>query len=376
VLNGSHPEDRSAEGCPKGCDAEGECEASFETLAPRAPQDEHRGSGYLDPEALLAPLGKAKKLLLAVSGGPDSVALMLLAAGWTRRGDTPIEIATVDHALREGSRQEAEQVAKWARALGLRHHLLTWEGEKPRTRLQERAREARYRLLTKCAASIGADHVVAAHHADDQAETVLLRLTRGSGPAGLAGMAGFTPLGAVTLARPLLDVPKADLIAFCQAAGHPFFHDPSNENSAFARTRLRKLGALLDAEGLDRASLLRLARRAARAEGALAATAASTRQRLPAQRGSKGAKIAGEALLQLPEEIFLRVLEAEVLAFSEGHARLRLDRLERAAAEILADLRKKHVFAATLGAARMSVTPGGDLEISRAPPRRTTSRST
>jgi tRNA(Ile)-lysidine synthase len=132
----------------------------------------------------------------------------------------------------------------------------------------------------------------------------------------------------------------------------------------------------LDAEGLDRPSLLRLARRAARAEAALAATAASTRQRLPAQRGSKGAKIEGEALVQLPEEIFLRVLEAEVLAFSEGHDRLRLDRLERAAAEILADLRKKHVSAATLGGARMSVTPSGDLEISRAPPRRARSRST
>jgi tRNA(Ile)-lysidine synthase len=375
VLNGSHPEERSGGARLEGCDAEGEREASFETLAPRAPQDEHRGSGYLDLEAFFAPLGKAKKLLLAVSGGPDSVALMLLAAGWAGRGETPIEIATVDHALREGSRQEAEQVTNWARALGFRHHVLTWEGEKPRTRLQERAREARYRLLTECAASIGADHVVAAHHADDQAETVLLRLTRGSGPAGLAGMAAFTPLGAVTLARPLLDVPKADLIAFCQAAGHPFFHDPSNENSAFARTRLRTLAALLDAEGLDRASLLRLARRAARAEAALAATAASTRQRLPAQRGSKGAKIAGEALVRLPEEIFLRVLEAEVLAFSEGHDRLRLDRLERAAAEILADLRKKHVFAATLGGARISVTPGGDLEISRAPPRRATSRS-
>jgi tRNA(Ile)-lysidine synthase len=295
---------------------------------------------------------------------------MLLAARWPGCRTIPIEIATVDHGLRAGSHQEAEQVAAWSRSVGFAHHVLSWEGEKPTTRIQERARAARYRLLERCAGRIGADHIVAAHHADDQAETVLLRLTRGSGPAGLAGMAPFTKLGAVTLARPLLDVPKADLAAFCEAAGHPFLRDWSNENPAFARTRLRKLRELLDAEGLDRVSLLRLARRAARAEAALTELAISTRERLAADRTPRRIKIRGEALAQVPEEIFLRVLEGEVLALSEGHDRLRLDGLERAAAKILGELRKKRAFAATLGGARISVTPDGDLEISRAPPRR------
>jgi tRNA(Ile)-lysidine synthase len=333
-------------------------------------RDAGRGTRLLDPDAIFAPFSKAKKLLLAISGGADSVALMLIAARWSGRDVTSIEVATLDHGLRDDSRQEAEQVAGWAKALGFPHHLLTWEGEKPRTRIQERARQARYRLLQECAARIGADHIITAHHADDQAETVLLRLTRGSGPAGLAGMAAFTELGEVTLARPLLAVPKADLVGLCEAAGHTFLGDPSNENPAFARTRLRKLRRVLEAEGLDRAALLRLARRAARAEAALAETASSIRRGLPAERASTRVRIRPEALAQLPEEIFLRILEAEVLGLSEGHDRLRLDRLERAAADILVELRNNRVFATTLGGARIAVTARGELEISRAPARR------
>jgi tRNA(Ile)-lysidine synthase len=374
VLNNPNPAERPEGARPEGCDADRELDPSPETFAAQA-QGRGRGSRLLDPNAIFAPFIKAKKLLFAVSGGPDSVALMLLAARWSGRDVTSIEVATLDHGLRDDSRQEAEQVAGWAKALGFPHHLLTWQGEKPRTRIQERARQARYRLLQECAARIGADYIVTAHHTDDQAETVLLRLTRGSGPAGLAGMAAFTELGRVTLARPLLGVPKADLVGLCEAAGHTFLRDPSNENPAFARTRLRKLRRVLEAEGLDRAALLRLARRAARAEAALAETAASIRRELPAERVPSRVKIAGEALAQLPEEIFLRVLEGEILAFSEGHDRLRLDRLERAAAEILAELRKKRVFATTLGAALIAVNARGELEISCAPPRRVAPRS-
>jgi tRNA(Ile)-lysidine synthase len=329
----------------------------------------------LDPERLLAALAHAKGLLLAVSGGPDSVALMLLAAHWSGRRTVPIEVATVDHRLRTESRREAEMVAVWAEALGFPHHLLSWEEDKPKTRLQERARERRYALLAGRAALIGADHIVTGHHADDQAETVLLRLTRGTGPAGLAGMAPFARFGEITVARPLLDVPKADLVALCVSAGHPFFKDPSNENPAFARTRLRRLRKLLDAEGLDRPALLRLARRAARAEAALNEIAASTRRTLPLERTSEGVQIARAPLIELADEIFLRILEAEILALSPGRDHLRLDRLERAAAEIASALRANRAFATTLGDARIAATPPGNLQIRRAPPRRSKTHS-
>jgi tRNA(Ile)-lysidine synthase len=188
-------------------------------------------------------------------------------------------------------------------------------------------------------------------------------------------MAAFTPLGQVTVARPLLDLPKADLVAFCEAAGQPFFRDPSNENPAFARTRLRRLRKLLDTEGLDGPALLRLGRRTARAEAALAEIATSTRAALPAERAPRKVKIAGAALVALTDEIFIRVLEAEILDLSPGRARLRLDRLERAAAEIAAAMRDKRAFATTLGDARIGVMSDGNLEVTLAPPRRSTPRS-
>jgi tRNA(Ile)-lysidine synthase len=333
-------------------------------------------AGELDPERILAPLSHAKRLLLAVSGGPDSVALMLLAGRWSGRRTVPVEVASVDHGLRGDSRTEAETVARWAGSFGFAHHLLTWEHAKPETRLQERAREARYRLLAECAAGIGADHIVTAHHGDDQAETVLLRLTRGSGPAGLAGMAPLIRFGGITIARPLLDVPKADLVALCEAAGHPFFQDASNEDPAFARTRLRGLRGLLEAEGLDRSALLRLARRAARAEAALAETTAATRSNLAMKRTADDVQIAGGALAKVPDEIFLRIIEAEVLALSQGRDHLRLDRLERAAAEAASALKENRAFATTLADARIAVTRDGYLRISRAPARRAVPRST
>jgi tRNA(Ile)-lysidine synthase len=375
VLNGAHPKARSTGARLEGCEPGIEPEPSFETLASQAPQDEAARVRDLDPDLVLCRLAQAKKLLLAVSGGPDSVALMLLAVRWSGRETTSIEVATVDHGLRNESRQEAETVGRWAESLGFPHHILSWEGEKPKTRIQERAREARYCLLEKCASRIGADHVVTAHHADDQAETVLLRLTRGSGPAGLAGMAAFTSLGKATLARPLLGVVKADLVSLCEAAGQPFFRDPSNDDPAFARTKLRKLRDTLNAEGLDRASLLRLARRAARAEAALAKTAESTRAGLAAERSGSGVRISVAALVGVPEEIFLRILEAEILAVLPDHSRLRLDRLERATSDIASALCQKRAGATTLGGARIAVTARGHLEITRAPARRAATRS-
>jgi tRNA(Ile)-lysidine synthase len=203
--------------------------------------------------SLLAP---HRRLLLAVSGGPDSVALMLLCAQWAERPAHEIAVATVDHGLRPESRAEAETVGHWAAAMGFAHRLLTWREEKPATRIQERARAARYALLSECAEQIGAEAVVTAHHADDQAETILFRLTRGSGVAGLAGMKPQARCGAALLLRPLLGVEKAELVALCDDSRHPYFSDPSNADEAYARARLRKLMPTLAAQGLDKPALL------------------------------------------------------------------------------------------------------------------------
>lgn len=320
-----------------------------------------------DPERALAPLAAHSSLLLAVSGGPDSVALMLLAAQWGPRAQKRIEVATVDHGLRAESAEEARRVGDWARELGFVHHSLRWTGEKPATRIQERAREARYRLLGDCARAIGASAIVTAHHADDQAETVLLRLTRGSGVAGLAAMAVASRLDGLALLRPLLGLPKERLEALCAARKHAFFRDPSNENPAYARVRLRRLAGTLSAEGLGAEALLRLAGRAARAETALAACAEQAAARLPAERGERLFRVPARALRELPCELLIRLLAAEIARVGGGAPRL--ERLERAAEGLRAALAAHSCFTASLGGATISLA-AEEAVIAPEPPRR------
>jgi tRNA(Ile)-lysidine synthase len=307
-----------------------------------------------DIGALFSPWEAARGIVLGVSGGPDSVAMMLLAAEWARgrTAPPPLYVATVDHGLREDSRGEAEMVARWAAGLALPHALLVWDGVKPKSRIQERAREARYELLFDYAARIGADHVMTAHHADDQAETILFRLLRGTGVSGLSGMASSSERRGLVLARPLLAHAKADLAALCESRAHPFFDDPSNNDPAYARTRIRRLGGLLADEGLGRAALLRLGRRAARADAALAAHARAVRAGLMARRENGGFRADISALADTPEEILLRFLTDELKLISGGKP-LRLDRLEALVPRFGQALRAGIAFSATLGGAAL-----------------------
>jgi len=190
---------------------------------------------------------------VAVSGGPDSLALLLLAAA-ARPDD--LECATVDHGLRPESRQEAEAVGKVCEGLGLPHQILAVEWpKKPETAIQEQARSARYRLLSNWAKERGLGAVATAHHLDDQAETFIMRLARGSGVRGLAGMRPISkvPGSDVPLIRPLLGWRRSELVAICAAAGTEPAADPSNEDEQFERVRVRH--ALGHVEWLDPAAL-------------------------------------------------------------------------------------------------------------------------
>jgi len=159
-----------------------------------------------------APFEARPAIAVAVSGGPDSLALLLLTDRWVReRGGAAIAL-TVDHGLRPDSASEAALVGAWVKSRGIAHQVLSWTGDKPLTGIQAAARRARYRLLTEACAARGILHLAFAHHADDQAETVLFRKERGSGPAGLAGMAASRSLGAVRMIRPLLGWPKSALV--------------------------------------------------------------------------------------------------------------------------------------------------------------------
>src|SRR6202163_3573818 len=206
-------------------------------------------------------------IVLAVSGGPDSIALMWLAARWRRalaRGPRLIAV-TVDHGLRSEAAREARDVKRLARILDLPHRTVRWTGAKPRTGLPAAARAARYRLLAQAARAHSATHILTAHTRDDQAETLLMRMLRGSGIAGLAAMARESEREGVRLARPFLNVSKSQLIATLKKAKIDFADDPSNRDTNFTRPRIREVMPVLAAGGGDARSLARLAWRLSRA---------------------------------------------------------------------------------------------------------------
>jgi tRNA(Ile)-lysidine synthase len=209
------------------------------------------------------------RLGVAVSGGPDSLALLLLAAA-ARPGR--IEAATVDHGLRPDSASEAEMVAALCRSLEVPHSILTvrWK-RKPVTALQERARIERYRLLGRWAEERGLPSIATAHHLDDQAETLLMRLTRGAGVQGLAGMrpvAAFPePGSSLRLVRPLLGWRRQELVELCRHAGVKPAEDPSNADPRFERVRVRR--GLAKADWLDPGGIARSAANLAAAEAAI-----------------------------------------------------------------------------------------------------------
>jgi tRNA(Ile)-lysidine synthase len=235
------------------------------------PDDENSPISARRAKALFADWKNAPAIVLAVSGGPDSIALMWLAARWRRaltRGPRLIAV-TVDHGLRAEAAGEARGVKRLARTLDLPHRTMRWTGAKPKSGLPAAARAARYRLLAEAARESGATHILTAHTRDDQAETLLMRLLRGSGIAGLSAMARVTEREGVLLARPFLNVSKLQLITTLRRAKVGFADDPTNRDTNFTRPRIRAVMPLLAAEGGDARNLARLASRLARANTAV-----------------------------------------------------------------------------------------------------------
>jgi len=204
------------------------------------------------------------RLGLAVSGGPDSLALLVMAA---KACSGRIEAATVNHGLRPESRAEAEAVAAVCASLGVPHETLAVTVAAGN--VQAEARDARYAALAEWAERRGLAAIATAHHADDQAETLLLRLNRGSGVAGLAGVraAALVRGTRLPLLRPLLDWRRRELGEVVANAGLVAADDPSNRNPRFDRVRMRQ--ALAGADWLDVPALARSAANLADAETAL-----------------------------------------------------------------------------------------------------------
>ncbi|MCA6099867.1 tRNA lysidine(34) synthetase TilS [Bradyrhizobium australafricanum] len=333
-----------------------------------------------DAKRLFAGLAGAPALLLAVSGGPDSVALMWLAARWRRalaQGPRLVAV-TVDHGLRPEAAREARDVKRLARSLELPHHTLRWTGPKPGTGVPAAARAARYRLLAQAARKHGATHILTAHTRDDQAETLLMRMLRGSGVAGLSAMARETERDGVLLTRPLLDISKAQLIATLQKARIGFADDPTNRDRSFTRPRLRALMPMLAAEGGDARNLTRLAARIARANAALEVLVDGAEHYLALKsEDNSGTGFDAALFAVMPEEIRVRLLKRAIDRVGhEGPAELgKVETLLAAMDEALDGAlgKRESRLKQTLAGAVISIA-AGRIRIGPAPPRRGRSR--
>ncbi|MEA1830810.1 tRNA lysidine(34) synthetase TilS [Methylobacterium durans] len=320
--------------------------------------------------ALRAVLSETRSTaVLAVSGGPDSTALMHAAAACA---PGQLHVATVDHGLRPESRAEAAAVGRAANGLGLPHRILAWDtGGRPASGIQAAARAARYRLLAAFAAEVGAGLLLTAHTLDDQAETVLMRLFAGSGLAGLAGMRPERNLGrGLRLVRPFLGIPKADLVAWCEDRHIAYLRDPSNADERFARARLRRLMPELAREGLNTGRLVRLAERAARDEAALQGAARELLAALRLSSPEGGLRLSGAGLIGQPEAVTLRLIERAMdAAGAEGPRRL--ERLERLTLDtLLPAVIAGRTARRTLRGFIVDVARNGDITLSPAPERR------
>ncbi|QHQ37216.1 tRNA lysidine(34) synthetase TilS [Algicella marina] len=266
-------------------------------------------AGHVGPEAALAAglrNAPAGRLGVAVSGGSDSVALMHLLAASGRE----IAVATVDHGLRAEAAEEAKGVAAAARALGLTCDILEWRGWDGAGNVQDAARAARRRLLGAWAAAQGLAGVALGHTLDDQAETFLMRLARGSGVDGLAAMQTVSRGEHVPWLRPLLKARRSDLRDWLTAQGIGWVEDPSNDDQRFDRVRLRKAMPLLEDLGLWPERLAATADRMAMARTALEALAAEAAGDVLRPDPLGYMTIQPEALATLAEETRLRLLAA------------------------------------------------------------------
>nr|WP_237182443.1 tRNA lysidine(34) synthetase TilS [Roseomonas marmotae] len=265
--------------------------------------------------ALMAPLGPfglAPRLAVGVSGGPHSLALALLARDWTRARGGHLHGLVVDHGLRAESAAEADWTADTLRQLGIEAEILSLSLPGG-TAIQERARAARLSAMLDRCASLGAAWLLLGQHRGDQAETLLFRALRGSGGAGLAGMAAARPAAQALLLRPLLDMPPARLESLLKVNGVVPLRDPSNLDPRFTRARLRLALGDAGGQGAGTAALAEaaraFARRRARLEAAVAARLAGALHLAP-QGWARldGAALGNDSVAEMGMAALLRLL--------------------------------------------------------------------
>ena len=269
--------------------------------------------GYMD-----APLA------VAVSGGVDSVTLLC----WLVRLGAHVTALHVNHDLRPTAGVEAAYVTRLCASLGVPCHVFHWAGPKPHSGLEAAARTARYRFMTDWCRANGVRYLLTAHQADDQIETFLLNLARGSGISGLAAMRGVSYRDGITILRPLLSVPRTELVAYCDNNGIKYYHDEMNDDMRYARVRMRKNRHVLqDALGISDARISLAVRNLGRIRDALECDVASLVSRTLCDNR---AVFTDSFLFDLTPDIRLKFIAALIMQIGGGEYQPRLKSLEGA----------------------------------------------
>ena len=279
--------------------------------------------------ARLGPFEPAPELAVAVSGGPDSLALAHLTRDWAQSRGGRVHALTVDHGLRPESAEEACRVGQWLSSAHIAHHILPWVGRKPTVGIQAAARAARYRLLEGWCQAHEVLHLLLAHHRDDQSETFFLRQERGSGVYGLAAMAGLSERASQRLLRPLLGVPKARLRSTLTALGQHWIEDPSNYRGTQARARLRASLPELERKGLSMARLASAAGAFGVVRASLEASVADLLGRAASIHPAGFVELDLLLMLSARKEVTMRALGQALGVVSGAVYPPRFDRLER-----------------------------------------------
>lgn len=283
----------------------------------------------------LGPFEASPLLAVAVSGGPDSMALLWLADRWARTKGGSAFAVLINHRLRPESAREVAVAAAQIRASGIPAHIRCVAGEPPKNGVPVWARDARYALLEQAATEQGALHLLLAHHQDDQAETVLLRLTRGSGVKGLAGMRSVYPGANIRLLRPLLCFSKAHVMATAGASGWDIADDPSNQDPKYARTRVR---SALQAVSGDGARLAETATNLAADDAAI--------ERAVTSLAIRAVSVAPHGVIQMdrtlvrdaPRTVSARLLDRAVRMAGGAGGPIRRTRIDRLLQDICTDV--------------------------------------
>lgn len=250
-------------------------------------------------------------LAVAVSGGSDSLGLLLVLRDWTATRGIPLHAVTVDHRLRPEAADEARFVARTAAEWAIPHDILTWDaGPAPTGNLPDQARRARYGLMTDWARDKGIAAIALGHTADDQAETLLMRLGRGAGIDGLSTMAARHVRDGVTFLRPALSLRREDLRNVLRAAGQTWVEDPSNDDDSYDRVRLRQAMPRLDELGLGVPALATVSANLAQVRDALDHYTRAEAARLVTQDAGGDVLMPLDQWAALPPEIARRLLRA------------------------------------------------------------------